>query len=80
MTIYETWVVVVATGLMFSYLYIFDPYVSFVERQLNFKPFNCVLCSTFWFSVLFYFVIGIDIVYALFSPLVAEFVYRKLVN
>ena len=80
MTIYETWLTVVATGLMFSYLYIFDPYVEFVEKRLNFKPFNCVLCATFWFSIPLTLILGIDVIYAFFSPLIAEFVYRKLVN
>jgi hypothetical protein len=80
MIIYETWLTVVATGLMFSYLYIFDPYVEFVERRLNFKPFNCVLCATFWFSIPLNLILGIDVIYAFFSPLIAELVYRKLVN
>lgn len=80
MTLYETWLIVVATGLMYAYLYIFEPFVRFIDNNLNFKPFNCVLCTTFWGAVMFDLILGIDVIYAAFSALIAEFVYRKLVD
>jgi len=80
MNLYETWLIVVSTGLLFCYLYIFDPFVRFIDENLNFKPFNCVLCATFWASIIIDLLLGINIIYACFSAFVAEMAYRKLVN
>lgn len=80
MTLYETWLTVTATGIMYAFLYIFEPFVRFIDSNLNFKPFNCVLCTTFWGAVVLDLLLGINIIYAPFSALIAEFVYRKLVN
>jgi hypothetical protein len=80
MILYETWLIVIGTALMFAYLFVFEPYNELVEKYLNFKPFNCVLCLSFWVSTGFFFVIGINVIYAIFTAIIAEFTYRKLVN
>lgn len=78
--IYDTWLTVIGTALMFSYLFVFEPYTDLIDNYLNFKPFNCVLCLSFWVSTGFFWVIGINVIYAIFTALIAEFTYRKLVN
>lgn len=80
MTIYETWLTVIGTALMFSYLFVFEPYNELIDKYLNFKPFNCVLCLTFWASTLFFWIIEINLIYAIFSAVIAELAYRKLVG
>lgn len=80
MTIYETWLTVIGTALMFSYLFVFEPYNELIDKYLNFKPFNCVLCLTFWASTLFFWIIEINLIYAIFSAIIAELAYRKLVG
>jgi ABC-type transport system involved in multi-copper enzyme maturation permease subunit len=80
MIIYETWLTVIGTALMFSYLFVFEPYNDLIDRYLNFKPFNCVLCLTFWASTLFFWIIEINLIYAIFSAVIAELAYRKLVG
>lgn len=80
MIIYETWLTVIGTALMFSYLFVFEPYNELIDKYLNFKPFNCVLCLTFWASTLFFWIIEINLIYAIFSAIIAELAYRKLVG
>jgi hypothetical protein len=80
MIIYETWLTVIGTALMFSYLFVFEPYSDLIDKYLNFKPFNCVLCLTFWASSIFFWLIDISIIYAIFSAVIAELTYRKLVG
>lgn len=80
MIIYETWLTVIGTALMFSYLFVFEPYNDLIDKYLNFKPFNCVLCLTFWASTLFFWIIEINLIYAIFSAVIAELAYRKLVG
>jgi hypothetical protein len=80
MIIYETWLTVIGTALMFSYLFVFEPYSDLIDKYLNFKPFNCVLCLTFWASSIFFWLIDISVIYAIFSAVIAELTYRKLVG
>lgn len=80
MIIYETWLTVIGTALMFSYLFVFEPYNELIDKYLNFKPFNCVLCLTFWASTLFFWIIEINLIYAIFSAIIAELAYRKVVG
>lgn len=80
MMLYETWLMVVGAGIMFSYMFTFEGYLLFIERFLNFKPFTCVLCLTFWCCIIGYYAIGLNTIYAIYSALIAELVYRKLVN
>lgn len=78
--IYNEWVIVSAVGFLFSYLFIFEPYGWLMENFLSFKPFNCVLCLCFWCSILIFSFIGINPLYAIYSALIAELTYRKLVS
>jgi len=80
MILYETWLTVIGTALMFAYLFVFEPYNELTEKYLNFRPFNCVLCLSFWASTIFFFAIGINVIYAIFTAIIAELTYRKLVN
>ena len=78
--IYNDWILVSSIGLMFSFLFIFEPYGWVMERLLPFKPFNCVLCFSFWSSLLLYAFIGENPLYAIYTAFIAELSYRKLVN
>ena len=78
--IYNDWIIVSAVGFLFSYLFIFEPYGWLMENFLSFKPFNCVLCLSFWSSILIYSFIGLNPLYAIYSALIAELTYRKLVS
>lgn len=70
----------VGLGILFGFLFIFDPYVSAYEKHFNFKPFNCVLCLSFWFSIVLYISVGISPVYAVYTAFIAELTYRRLVQ
>lgn len=78
--IYNDWILVSGVGFLFSYLFIFEPYGWIMERFLPFKPFNCVLCLTFWCTLILFVAIGVNPMYAIYSALIAELTYRKLVN
>lgn len=78
--IYNDWFVVSGVGFLFAYLFIFEPYGWVMERFLSFKPFNCVLCLSFWCSLIIFSIIGIEPLYAIYSSLIAELTYRKLVE
>ena len=39
-----------AASLM-AMIMMFQPWSDFVDRKLDFKPFNCTLCFTFWFTI-----------------------------
>jgi len=78
--IYNDWILVSSVGLMFSFLFIFQPYGWLIENILTFKPFNCVLCLTFWSTLLLYSAMGVNPLFAIYSAFIAELSYRKLVN
>lgn len=78
--IYNDWILVSGVGFLFSYLFIFEPYGFIMERFLSFKPFNCVLCLTFWCTLILFVAIGVNPMYSIYSALIAELTYRKLVN
>jgi hypothetical protein len=78
--IYNDWILVSSVGLMFSFLFIFEPYGWVMENLLPFKPFNCVLCFSFWCSLLLYAYLGVNPLYAIYTAFIAELSYRKLVN
>ena len=80
MEIYNDWLIVSGVGFLFSYLFIFEPYGWVMERFLSFKPFNCVLCLSFWCSLLLYAYLDMEPLYAIYSALIAELTYRKLVS
>ena len=80
MEIYNSWILVSGVGLLFSFLFIFEPYGWVMERLLPFKPFNCVLCLSFWGSLILYTAIGENPLHAIFSAFIAELAYRKLVD
>jgi hypothetical protein len=78
--IYNDWILVSSIGLMFAFLFVFQPYGWLMENVLNFKPFNCVLCLTFWSTLLLYSVIGLNPLFSIYSAFIAELSYRKLVD
>jgi hypothetical protein len=71
---------IVGFGILFGFLFVFEPYVSLYERKFNYKPFNCVLCLSFWVSMLIYVLAGVSPVYAVYTALIAELTYRELVS
>lgn len=80
MEIYNDWILVSSVGLMFSFLFVFEAYGWVMENLLPFKPFNCVLCLSFWCSLLLYALLGVNPLYAIYTAFIAELSYRKLVN
>lgn len=79
MEIYNSWVLTSAVGLLFSYLFVFEPYQWILDR-FPYKPLNCVLCLSFWGSLILYTAIGENPLHAIFSAFIAELAYRKLVD
>lgn len=80
MEIYNDWILVSALGLLFSYLFAFEPYGWVMENLLPFKPFNCVLCLSFWVSLILYTALGYNPLFAIYTAFIAELSYRKLVS
>lgn len=80
MEIYNDWILVSSIGLMFAFLFIFEPYGWVMETLLPFKPFNCVLCFSFWCSLILYAFLGENPLYAIYTAFIAELSYRKLVG
>lgn len=78
--IYEGWFIAVGVGFLFAYLFVFEPYGWFMENVLPYKPFNCVLCLSFWVSLIIYSFIDLHPLHAVYSSIIAEFTYRKLIS
>ena len=78
--IYNDWIVVSSIGLLFAFLFVFEPYGWFMENIAPFKPFNCVLCFSFWCSLIIYSLTGMNPLFAIYTSFIAELSYRKLVN
>jgi hypothetical protein len=78
--IYNEWMIVSSVGFLFAYLFVFEPYGWVMERILPFKPFNCVLCLSFWCSIIIFIFVDVNPLYAIYSALIAELTYRKLVS
>jgi hypothetical protein len=80
MEIYEGWFIAIGLGFLFSYLFVFEPYNWLIENVIPYKPFNCVLCLSFWVSLIIYTVIDLNPLHAIYTALVAELTYRRLVQ
>lgn len=78
--IYNDWILVSSIGLMFAFLFVFEPYGWLIENVIPYKPFNCVLCFSFWCSLILYSVIGMNPLFSIYTAFIAELSYRKLVN
>ena len=56
------------------------PYIGFI---FNMKPFNCILCTTFWASAIYlYRVYGFEssLLMAFPTALIAEYIFKKLTS
>lgn len=71
---------IISAGLFGVGLFVFEPYIEFVARFMPFKPFNCVLCMTFWGATIVFYLIDFPVYYAIISSVIAELSYRKIVN
>ncbi len=71
---------VIGLGFLFGALFVFEPYNTVVEKYFNYKPFNCVLCLSFWCSLILYLIVGFNPVYAIYTAMLAEGTYRKLIS
>lgn len=70
---------VICIGLLFTGLFVFEPWNRFVEKYLDFKPFNCVLCFSLYGSfMLMLFCSELNPLYAIMSAFIAEFTYRQM--
>ena len=76
----ETILFIITAGLFGTALFLFDPYVEFVSEKMNFKPFNCVLCTTFWLSTGVFLLVGFPVQYSIISAFVAEASYRYIAS
>lgn len=76
----ETILLIISSGLLGAGLFIFEPYMEFIGKYANFKPFNCVLCFTFWACTIAFYLINFPVYYSIISAVLAELTYRKLVN
>lgn len=72
--------VVLSVSLAMAMLFVFEPYGFVMSRWLSFKPFNCVLCLTWYVSALVFYALDINMMYTFIASFIAEFAYRKLVN
>jgi hypothetical protein len=77
--IYNEWMLISALGFLFAYLFVFEPYAWLMENYLQFKPFNCVLCLSFWSSMVIFALLGHNPLHAIYVAIIAELTYRKLV-
>ncbi len=78
--IYEGWFLTIGMGFLFAYLFVFEPYGWLIENILPFKPFNCVLCLSFWCCLILYTVMDLHPLHAIYTSLIAELTYRRLVS
>ena len=74
----ETILLIISAGLLGTGLFVFEPYMELIGRYLNFKPFNCVFCLTFWLTAAAFYAIGTPIYYSIISAYIGEVAYRKL--
>ena len=78
--IYNDWILVSSIGLMFAFLFVFEPYGWLIGNVIPYKPFNCVLCFSFWCSLILYSYIEMNPLFSIYTAFIAELSYRKLVN
>tara|TARA_R110000868_G_scaffold58726_1_gene180936 strand:+ start:2646 stop:2897 length:252 start_codon:yes stop_codon:yes gene_type:complete len=76
----ETILLIISAGFLGAALFVFEPYMEFIGRYANVKPFNCVLCLTFWVCAVVFYGMGFPVHYSIISAVIAELTYRKLVT
>ncbi len=47
----ELLIQIIGMASMTAMMMNFEPWSNFVDSKLNFKPFNCTLCFTFWLTI-----------------------------
>jgi len=77
--VYHNALHIVAIALLFVGLFMFEPWNKLTEKYLDFKPFNCLFCMSFWGSILIMLYLGITPLYAILSAFIAELTFRKLI-
>lgn len=77
-TIYHSALGILSTALLFVGLFMFEPYNKLTEKYLNFKPFNCLFCTSFWGSIMVLMYLGINPLYAILCAFIAELTFRKI--
>lgn len=69
---------IIAAGMLGAGLFVFEGYMEVVSKYLNFKPFNCVFCMTFWVCSIVFYITDFPLLYSIISAVIAELTYRKL--
>lgn len=77
--IYQDWFLISALGFLFAYLFVWEPYGRIIE-MFPYKPINCVLCLSFWSSLIILTLLKENPLGAIYVAFIAELSYRKLVN
>jgi H+/Cl- antiporter ClcA len=68
------WSVVVAASVVG--VFVFDYTQHLIDNWLNFKPFNCVYCVTFWVSAIAFPFLGVNIFVAFFSAFISNEMFK----
>ena len=68
------WSVVVAASVVG--VFVFDYTQQLIDNWLNFKPFNCVYCVTFWVSAIAFPFLGVNIFVAFFAAFISNEMFK----
>lgn len=61
-------------------LFLFDLSAKVIDQYLNFKPFNCVYCMSFWLSAIVCAVLKADVFVAFLGAFIGEMMFRQIIT
>lgn len=61
-------------------VYVFDYTQVIIQTWLDFKPFNCIYCTSFWVSAIFFMFNDMNIFYAFITSFITNEMFKMFLK
>lgn len=61
-------------------VYVFDYTQAVIQNFLDFKPFNCIYCMSFWVSAVFFALSGMNVFYAFVTSFITNEMFKRFLK
>lgn len=61
-------------------VYVFDYTQEVISNWLDFKPFNCIYCMSFWVSAVFFALSGMNVFYAFVTSFITNEMFKRFIK
>jgi hypothetical protein len=72
------WSVLISATLVGLYVFDYTQYI--IQRFLDFKPFNCIYCTSFWVSAIFFVLNDMNIFLAFVTSFMTNEMFKRFIT